>query len=674
MNRRLFFLLFALGLLYGSLPAAASAEEAAPAVTALCVAEPGQSVPLDLAELQLLCQQATGHDLVSISFSPLSPRVGTLACEGKTMTSQDVYFLHERPLLSQLQFTPYSYRSSQFTGQAEISFTMTNEKEDTVSGTLILYVPEAPQWILPLSQLAPMDVDALDELCRQKTGSALLRLSFREPHLPFLSYDRGEGESSYITKRMTFYAHPSTENERDLSKVSLSASSLPYIYLTVDGSSVDNQGFSAKIRVDMPERETGWGTLVKAEEPIFLMDHLPFYKNSAGEIVCKGGRVTSVSFSLPPTSQGSIWLDHGDRKGRKLLPEETFHPDDGFNLYRLTLVPAKWAAGPICLDYAFVSAEGGRQEGTLFFRLPAQAGSSSSGKKEPTPQNRDPAPAAVSACTAQTGLATALYQACAARELGALESVVFDTLPTAGEGVIQSAGLPVSAGTAYPYHSLSFLPGDTFQGNITLRYVGVDSKKLSFSGALTLDLALPPDGRFQDLSGWEWATYAARFLDEKKAVPYSRSDPFFRPGENATRMELVYALVQVAYPTAKAAAPSFPDLPANEELAGVAAVAIAHGLLHGDEEGRLFLDSQVTRQDALVLLHRALSDLGQELPPAGSLALFSDAGDLSPYAREAAAVLCAKEVLQGDGSGHLDPLSPITRAEMACLLYRAFSR
>ena len=73
------------------------------------------------------------------------------------------------------------------------------------------------------------------------------------------------------------------------------------------------------------------------------------------------------------------------------------------------------------------------------------------------------------------------------------------------------------------------------------------------------------------------------------------------------------------------------------------------------------------------MLHRALTDLGQDLPPAADLSSFSDAGELSPYAREAAAVLCAKGVLRGNGSGQLSPLSPITRAEMACLLYRAFS-
>lgn len=629
MKRRFLSLLLSVCLVSALLPAARAQEESGetPGLTALCVARPGESVLLDLEEFQLLCRQATRHELESVTFSPLSPRVGTLTCGKDKVTAGEAYSLHEHPLLSQVRFTPYSYRSSQFTGQAEISFTMTDEKEETVSGTLVFYVPEEPAYILPQSRFSPVDVETLDALCRQKTDSPLRQLSFREPYIPYLSYDRGEGEPSYITKRMVFYAHPSSRDERDLGKVSLRALSLPYIYLTVDGKSVDNQNFSARIRVDMPQREGGYGSLIEGDTPIFLMDHLPFYKNLDDEFVCPGrdGKLTSISFSLPPTSQGSLWLDYGDRDGRKLLPEETFHPDDGFNPYRLSFVPAKEGAGQVCLDYTFSSANGGRQEDSLFFRLPAQTPSSPPAKdpaapsgREPSPPSKSPSPATVSTCTAQTGLAAALYQACAFRELGELKTVTFDTLPAAQEGLILSVDVPVTAGTAYPYSTLSFLPGDSFQGDITLRYVGLDSRDLPFSGDLTLSLDYPAEGRFQDLTGWEWAAYAVQFLDMQKAVPYSRSAPLFRPGETATRMELVYALVRIAYPdTERVTAPGFSDFPADGDLANAAAVAIAHGLLRGDGERRLLLDSQVTRQDALVMIHRALTDLGRDLPPAG---------------------------------------------------------
>ena len=145
MKRRAFSLLLALGLLCSLFPAA-SAEEGSPsAVTALCVAEPGQSVFLDEKEFQLLCRQSTGHDLESVTFSLLSAGVGKLTCRGERVTAEDAYYMYRSPAISDVCFTPYAYSSaSRFVGQAELAFTMTSDKEETVFGRLILYVPETP--------------------------------------------------------------------------------------------------------------------------------------------------------------------------------------------------------------------------------------------------------------------------------------------------------------------------------------------------------------------------------------------------------------------------------------------------------------------------------------------------------------------------------------------------
>ena len=582
MKRRLLPLLLVLGLLCALFPAAWAEEETAEPVTALCVARPGESVPLDVKELQQLCLQATKHELKSVCFSPLPAGVGTLACKGEKVVSHEPYYMYEHPLLSQIRFTPHVYLSTRFTGQAQLSFTMTSEEGETVPGTLILYVPESEE-----EEPSPMD-----EAVTCKAGAPISLTDILPEEIYYKSRSASGGYTSI--------------------------------------SSIGD----------------GW--------------------------FCVGaGDLTSAAFQLPSSDQGSLWLDYGWSEARKVLPEEVLYSDREPNFYNVTFVPAGKEDVTVRLRYTASCEKKKSVPGALTLTL---VGERTPPPSDPKPVVVQPNPAAVSTCTAQVGLANALYKSCASRKQGDLKTVAFDTLPTAAEGTIRSVDTPISVGMAYAYNSLSFLPGEAFQGDVTLRYVGVDSMNLSFSGTLTLELDYPSAGRFQDLTGWEWATYAAQFLDMKKAVPYQKSEPFFRPGASATRMELVYALVQVAYPNAEqVSAPDFFDLPDDAELSGAAALAIAHGLLQGDGEKQLFLDAQVTRQDALVMLHRALTDLGQDLPPAADLSSFSDAGELSPYARESAAVLCAKGILQGNGSGQLSPLSPITRAEMACLLYRAFS-
>lgn len=583
MKRRFLPLLLSLGLLFSLLPAV-SAEEEPQTVTALCVAEPGSPAFLDEDEFQLLCRQATGRDLKSVTFDRLAPSVGTLTCKGEAVTPEVACYMYEKPLLSQVCFTPYTYGSRRFTGQAELSFTMTDEKGKTVPGTLVLYVPEE-------EAEPPAENPFMDKAVSRSAGQPVPLIDLLPEWAWYKSRSPG-GSGTYAS----------------------------------DG--------------------TGW---------YYIREDL-----------------TSAVFTLPPSNQGYLWLSYDWSSARKLLPGEVLYPDQEPNFYDVTFVPADGEGRTVSLTYTVSCESRSEVPANLTLTLTGEEPSApSSSPSKPAPV--EAAPATISTSTAQVGLATVLDRACDSRKLGSLETVVFDTLPTPQEGTILSADVPVAPGTPYPYSTLAFLPGDSFQGGLTLRYVGTDSMGLSFSGTLTLALDYPAGGRFQDLAGWEWATYAARFLDMQRAVPYSKSDPSFRPGDPATRMELVYALVQVGYPTAeRVAAPGFSGLPADPDLANAATVAIAHGLLQGDEEKRLFLDSQVTRQDALVMIHRALTNLGGDLPPAGDLSPFSDAGDLSSYAREAAAVLCAKGILQGNGAGKLNPLSPITRAEMACLLYRAF--
>lgn len=539
---------------------------------------------------------------------------------------------------------------------------------------------------------ALLDTDELQFLCRQATRHDLEYVTFSAlstsvgqltckgervaPNEPYYMY-----ESPQLTQiRFTPYAYHSRQFTGQ--------GEVAFTMTDEKGNTVPGKLLLYVPEETEPPAENRYMDKVvtaEAGQAIDLTDVLPnelWYKSrssTGGHTVSSAGdgwyyigdELTAATFALPSSDQGALWLDYGWSTARKVLPEEVLFPDREPNFYNVTFVPADRKERTVKLRY---TADGDKKQNvpaTLTLRL---LDSKAPGQTTSTPAYVSASPAVVSTCTSQAGLATALHNACASRGLGELESVAFDVLPAAEDGVILSVDTPVSAGTVYPYGSLSFRPGETFQGDIALRYVGTDSMEFSFPGTLFLELDYPPEGRFQDLTGWEWAAYAVQFLDMRRAVEYRRSEPLFHPGEPADRMEFVYALVQAAYYQAAAApAPDFSDLPSDPKLVNAVSVAVAHGLLQGDGEKRLRLDEQVTRQDALVMIHRALAELGWELPPAADLSVYSDAEELSPYAREAAGVLQAMGVLQGDGSGRLSPRAPITRAEMACLIYRAFA-
>lgn len=463
MKRRLFSLLLALGLLCSLFPAAFAEEE--PAVTALCVAAPGQSVLLDEAEFELLCRRATGHELESVTFSSLSPAVGKLTLSGERLTSDTVCYTRYAPRLSKVCFTPYVYGASQFTGQAEVAFTMTSEREETVSGTLILYVPEEPSG-------PPQEPSLMDKTVRAKAG-----------------------------------------------------------------------------------------------KPVDLCDHLPSTAEYTSGHTIYRSEIASAVFDLPTADQGALWLDYEyEELRRKLLPGEVLFPDKAPNYHCLTFVPAGREEAEIPLSYTVSNQEkkNWKIDLTLHFS-----------------EEKPPAP------------------------------------PTVPD------------------------PGDA-------------------------------SARFSDMAGWEWAAPAAQFLGQNGYLP---GETAFAPGETATRMDLIHALALTAYSNSRRntpPTPDFSDLPDDPELLLSVSALADRGVVLGNGGGLLLPNAPITRQDALVILYRAMDDRGKLLPLYGNLSAFSDAGDVAPYAQEAVTLLAARGIVLGDGSGKLAPLSPITRAEMACLLYRAF--
>ena len=181
----------------------------------------------------------------------------------------------------------------------------------------------------------------------------------------------------------------------------------------------------------------------------------------------------------------------------------------------------------------------------------------------------------------------------------------------------------------------------------------------------------PPveEERFIDLAGYGWAKESIYAL-AGQGVIQGTGENTYSPGKNITRADFAILLVR-AFKLSGQGEESFMDVAPGAYYAREVSTAYANRIINGIGGGRFAPEQPITRQDAMLILYRALQKTGAELEDADQEALkqFSDEAQISDYARGAAAALASKGFVQGD-NGAFHPQAHITRAETAVLLHR----
>lgn len=145
------------------------------------------------------------------------------------------------------------------------------------------------------------------------------------------------------------------------------------------------------------------------------------------------------------------------------------------------------------------------------------------------------------------------------------------------------------------------------------------------------------------------------------------SDGSFKPDNKITRAEfakILSGILKLDY----ASGDKFTDVTQDKWFAPFVYSVADYGLINGVSDTSFAPNSNITREDATVILHRLLLKKGVEFEASAE---FTDSAEISDYAKNAVLSLANGEIIKG-ADGRFNPKSNLTRAEAVTLLSRIY--
>ncbi|MBY0203736.1 MULTISPECIES: S-layer homology domain-containing protein [Paenibacillus] len=177
---------------------------------------------------------------------------------------------------------------------------------------------------------------------------------------------------------------------------------------------------------------------------------------------------------------------------------------------------------------------------------------------------------------------------------------------------------------------------------------------------------------FTDVAN-HWSNIAVNDMSSRMIVS-GVSNSNFEPDRSITRAEFAAIVVRALGLKPGEGSTGFRDVNDKDWFADVVKTASKYGLIGGYEDGTFRPQEEITRQEAMTLIARAMKVTGLEgrvpADAAKQLSSFTDAEQVASWAKEAAAASVHTGLVTGRGSNTIAPLQSITRAETATILRR----
>ena len=173
---------------------------------------------------------------------------------------------------------------------------------------------------------------------------------------------------------------------------------------------------------------------------------------------------------------------------------------------------------------------------------------------------------------------------------------------------------------------------------------------------------------FSDVTNLTWGKTEILSLAQKGILSGMEKD-LFEPDGSVTREQFAKMAAGAFELSDPKKIVGFTDVLEDAWYAGSIRAMAEAGFSSGVSEDRFGVGEKITRQDLAVILYRILKDRLSD----GAEMQFTDAEDISDYAKDACRVLSANKILSGYEDGSFGAKREVTRREAAVLLYKALN-
>lgn len=389
-----------------------------------------------------------------------------------------------------------------------------------------------------------------------------------------------------------------------------------------------------------------------------------------------GSSLNYVRFELASSARGKLYYNYSEDKTNNTTvnSDTSYYRDSSYSrrISDVSFVPDASFTGTLTFNYTGVASNNARYAGTIEVRVSPTVAQTidSEGTSLPVSMN-----------------AAAFYQACSQVLPDGLSYIEFTSLPAASQGAMYwnydppRVGTQVTTGTRYYYSGtpginwLTFVPKAEFSGVVSVSYRAYGRNGLSGAGTLNLTISSAATAcHFRDMAMHAWAAPSVEFLYQSGIVRGTNADETeYSPTERITRGQFTAMLCR-AFGLETASTASFPDVPANEYYAKAIATAKDLRIVTGGADGLFRPDEALPRQEAMLMLYRAMSVAGYRLPSSGAnLSAYPDGWQVGQEYRTAVSVMIQMGVMRGDNNSRLLPADTLSRAEMAVVMHRAMT-